>query len=122
VDPAGAPGRLGLVEDGAVSASYSPARLRELALLVSPPSRRKLKHDGLEEAAAALRDFAAVVSVLDDAHAFAITRDGIDCIATLERWEPPGDAAYLAQHHGDGDTPLAAVLALARQIEGGEAS
>jgi hypothetical protein len=96
-------------------AQWSPERLNELAACQGPegyPIQR--------EVADALRAFASVVGVLDDARAFVITRDGIDCIAVLERWEPPGDAPhYLAHHRETGDTPLAAILALA-DVVGGE--
>jgi hypothetical protein len=90
---------------------WTPARLRKLALLVSPPSRRKLRHDGLEEAAAALRDFAAVVGVLGRV-AFP---------DSLQVFETAGDIrARLGASVVSADTSLKAILALAGQIEGSD--
>jgi hypothetical protein len=92
---------------------WTPARLRELAdALQSGEGADVYETD--DQAAAALRDFAAVVALLGR----------VGGLVELMVWTDAEGAAAKLDYEpvSTSDTPLVAVLALAGRIEGGEGS
>jgi hypothetical protein len=93
-------------------AQWSPERLEELAYAVS--HYLHASDEVVQDAADALRDFARVVSVLErtDISVVEVTDEGHSVAQVWERNSP------IIERRGD--TPLAAILALADALDAGD--